>query len=156
MPARRPPLPASPSGPHDGPASGTHGLYVSRLRVRYPETDPQGVAHHAVYLHYFEFGRTEMLRELGLPYAVLEREGTRLMVTEASVRYLAPAGYDDELRIETRVDRLARVRIYLSYEVFREATGERTCTGATTLASVDERGRPCPLPEAFVRAVRRD
>lgn len=126
----------------------------TRVRVRYPEADPQGVAHHGVYVHYIELGRTELLRAAGAPYSELEAEGTRLVVTECHMRYLRPARYDDVLVVRTRVDRLSRVRIFLSYEVVVERSGELACLASTTLASVDERGSPCALSPRLARALR--
>jgi acyl-CoA thioester hydrolase len=130
----------------DEPGRWVEGWYESRLRVRYPEVDPQGVVHHAVYLHYFEFGRTEMLRAVGLPYSRLEEEGTRLMVVESHLLHRAKVGYDEVLRVRTRAARLSRVRIYLDYRIYREAGEEVVCEGSTVLAAVDGTGRPKALP----------
>ncbi|MBI4584071.1 MAG: acyl-CoA thioesterase [Planctomycetes bacterium] len=128
--------------------------YETRIRVRYPEVDPQGVVHHAVYLHYFEAGRTELLRSLGLPYRRIEEEGTQLVVTECRLRYLQGAGYDEELTVRTRVEGVSRVRIFLSYQVLREGSGEVACEGSTVLASVDTSGKPKALPENLTRKMK--
>jgi len=73
-------------------------LNVIRLpvRVRYPEADPMGYLHHSVYLIYFEMARTELLRQHGLSYADLEKEGSFLVVAKASLEYLAPAYYREK------------------------------------------------------------
>jgi acyl-CoA thioester hydrolase len=123
------------------------GWFESTVRVRYPEVDPQGVVHHAVYLHYFEHGRTEMLRALGIPYSLLEKEGTRLMVVESHLLHRSSAGYDEVLRIRTRASRLSRVRIYLDYRLFREKAEELVCEGSTLMVAVDSAGKPKRLPE---------
>ena len=125
----------------------------TKVRVRYPEVDPQGVVHHGVYVDYIELGRTELLRAAGAPYRKLEDEGTRLVVTECRLRYLRPARYDDVIIVRTHVDRVTRVRIFLSYEVIVEASGELACQASTTLAAVDERGSPCPLSERLASAL---
>jgi acyl-CoA thioester hydrolase len=121
----------------------------SRVRVRYPEVDPQGVVHHAVYLHYLEIGRTELLRDLGTPYRDIERSGLRLMVTECGLRYLGSGRYDDVLVVKTRVSRVTKVRIFLLYEVVEESSGRLLCEASTTLAAIGATGRPCALPDGF-------
>ncbi len=80
------------------------------LRVRYPEVDAMGYLHHSRYLQYFEVGRVELLRSLGVSYADLERAGVFFVVTKAEVRYKAPARYDDELSLTTRVVKQTFVR----------------------------------------------
>ena len=129
--------------------------HETQIRVRYPEVDPQGVVHHAVYLHYFEAGRTEMLRQLGIPYRLVEKEGTMLVVTESQLRYLKGTRYDEVLTVRTRVDGLSRVRIFLSYQILKEGTGEIACEGSTTLASIDVNGRPRALPELLTSKLSR-
>ena len=131
------------------------GWFESPLRARYSEVDPQGVVHHAAYLHYFEHGRTEMLRALGIPYSLLEKAGTRLMVVESHLRHRASAGYDEVLRIRSRAVRLSRVRIYLEYRILREASEDLICEGTTVLVAVDEKNKPKELPEALRRGLTR-
>lgn len=121
----------------------------SRLRVRYSETDQMGVVYHGNYLHYFEVGRTELIRRLGLPYSELEARGWRLVVVEASLRLRAPARYDDELLVETRVGTVSRVRVEFDYRVRRVGEDPILAEGRTVLASVGENGRPRRLPEEF-------
>lgn len=122
------------------------GWFEVPLRVQYPHCDPQGVVHHAMYLHYFEFSRTEMLRSLGLPYAAVEAAGTRLVVVESRLRHRAPARYDEILRVRSRAARSSRVRIFIEYRILRDGTPEPLCEGETVLASTDKRGRPVALP----------
>src|SRR5215212_11155252 len=73
------------------------------LRVRYPEVDAMGYLHHSRFFQYFEIGRVELLRSLGHSYADVERQGVFFVVVKAECRYRAPARYDDELRLTTRV-----------------------------------------------------
>ncbi len=75
--------------------------FLTQVRVRYPEVDRMGVAHHSHYLAWFEIGRTEMMRCLGCSYGKMETEGIFLPVVEVSCRYRAPARYDDLLEVET-------------------------------------------------------
>src|SRR3954454_12948512 len=81
------------------------------IRVRYPECDPMGYLHHSIFLQYFEMGRVELLRSLGHNYGELEREGLFFVVVKVEVRYKAPARYDEELTLITRVARQTFVRI---------------------------------------------
>ena len=114
-------------------------------RVRYGECDPMGVAHHAVYPLWFELARTEMLREAGLSYAQMEKQGTFVVVTRLEVKYRRPARYDDLLDITATVRRVTHVKLEHDYEIRRD--GELLCIGSTTLACLDSTGRPVPVPE---------
>ncbi|MEQ8766753.1 MAG: thioesterase family protein [Planctomycetota bacterium] len=118
--------------------------HETQVRVRYEETDQMGVVYHAKYLHYFEMGRTEALRDAGLRYRDLEDAGLMLTVTEVGVRYHASARYDDLLTIRSRVTGLGKARIRFDYEIFDE--GRLLVTGHTVLASIDRDGRPKRLP----------
>jgi len=133
------------------PQAGDGGWFETTLRVRYPEVDPQGVVHHAVFLHYFEHGRTELLRTLGIPYSSIEVEGTRLMVVESHLHHRSAARYDEVLRVRTRATRTTRVRIYLEYQVYREGGQELCCEGSTVLVAVDFSGKPKALPEPLAK-----
>jgi acyl-CoA thioester hydrolase len=126
---------------------------VSRsvLRVRYAETDQMGIAHHAEYLAWFEVGRTDYLRELGMTYRELEKDGLWLPVIEASTRYLRPVRYDDLLEIRTRLDALSGARMSFSYTVHREDLADALATGTTHHAAIDPSGRPRRLPEELRR-----
>lgn len=123
-----------------------------RLRVRYGETDQMGVVHHANYLLYFEEGRTRMMRELGVPYSELERQGWALPVRKAELRFRQSARYDDELVIRTRVGRVGAASIEFQYEVVHAASGQLLANGSTELACVDVRTpdrRVAMLPDAL-------
>src|SRR5690606_40925921 len=77
--------------------------FTHRLRVRYQETDQMGVVYHVNYMNWFEIGRTELIRELGLPYKRLEEQGLLLPVIELESKFRAPAKYDDEITVWTRI-----------------------------------------------------
>jgi len=114
------------------------------IRVRYPECDPMGVAHHATYPVWFEIGRTEMLRATGGNYRDLEAAGVFLAVVRLEVRYRRPARYDDVLRLRTSLLVAGPVKIEHSYELFR---GEELVAEArTTLACLDRSGSACQIP----------
>ena len=115
------------------------------IRVRYPECDPMGYLHHSIYLQYFEMGRVELLRAIGHNYSDLERQGVFFVVAKAEIRYKAPAKYDDELTLITRVARQTHVRIDHAYELKRGDT--LLAEAATTIACVDREGQLRQIPE---------
>src|SRR6201997_711881 len=109
------------------------------IRVRYAETDRMGLLHHANYLVYFEQGRIELLRSLGLTYKDLEDQGFLLVLTRVQVRYRSPAYYDDLLTLRTTAVRTTLVKIEHKYELFR---GETLLAEAeTTLGCVNRQGQ---------------
>jgi acyl-CoA thioester hydrolase len=115
------------------------------IRVRYTEVDAMGYLHHSRHLQYFEMGRIELLRTLGVSYAQLERQGVYFVVVKAEVRYKAPARYDDELELTTRVTRQTHIRIDHSYELRRGGT--LLAEGSTTIACVDREGKLREIPK---------
>ena len=119
------------------------------IRVRYPEADPMGYLHHSVYLQYFEMGRIELLRSLGHSYADLEREGVFFVVVKVEVKYKAPARFDDELRLTTRIAKQTAVRIDHAYELRRGET--LVAEAATTIACVDRGGQLQQIPAHLSR-----
>jgi len=115
------------------------------FRVRYPETDAMGVVHHSRYLQYFEMGRVELLRASGYSYVKLEMEGIFFAVVKVECRYRAPARFDDELTLTTRIARRTHVRIDHEYALKR---GETLIADArTTIACVDRQGALRQIPE---------
>ena len=125
---------------------------TSRVRVRYGETDQMGVAYHANYLVWCEIGRTDLIRMLGPSYAEMEQEGIRLAVAEASLRYAAPARYDDELLIDTWLEKVQSRFVTFKYRiVLEQAAGPGTAgtllaTATTVLVSIDGDGRTRTMP----------
>jgi acyl-CoA thioester hydrolase len=117
------------------------------IRVRYAESDPMGYLHHSKYFEYFEMGRTELLRQAGFRYRDLETRGVLFVVAKVECRFLAPARYDDELVLTTRIDRMTRARIDHSYTLRRANTV--LCEAKTTLACVDRDGRLILVPDEF-------
>ena len=115
------------------------------IRVRYQETDPMGLLHHANYFTYFEIGRTELLRAAGGSYRMMEEAGLFVVVVKAECRFRRPARYDDLLRIRTTVARVTPARIEHEYQVFRDA--EQLAVARLTLAIVDRDGNVCRVPD---------
>ncbi len=110
------------------------------LRVRYAETDQMGIVYHSNYLIWFEVGRSELFRELNLPYTEFEEQGLGLAVVEANCRYRRPTHYDDELIIVTEIDRMTSKSITFSYLVYREET--LVAEGKTVHVFINKDGRP--------------
>jgi len=129
---------------------------VTEVRVRYGETDQMGVVYHANYIVWCELGRTEYIRECGMSYAELERAGTKLAVTDITLRLLASARYDDIVRIATRLSGLRSRAVEFSYEITRPADGVRLATASTTLTSLSADGRVIALPAAVKTLLARD
>jgi acyl-CoA thioester hydrolase len=120
------------------------------LRVRYAETDQMGVVYHANYLAWCEVGRTEYIRAGGMSYADMERLGFGLAVAEASIRFHAPARYDDRVRVETTLTDVRSRTVTFDYVIANVETGARLVTARTTLVSLDAAGRSAKL-DASVR-----
>ena len=125
------------------------------LRVRYAETDQMGVVYHANYLVWCEIGRTDFIRLGGTSYAEIERAGSTLAVADASLRYHAPARYDDRIRVETRLSELRSRTITFDYLVVNADSGERLVTARTVLISLDPSGRPRALAPAVREVLAR-
>lgn len=132
---------------------GTPFVCETTFRVRYAETDAMGIVHHAQYLVYFEEGRSELSRQAGASYAKLEESGVALAVTEAELRYLAPARYDEKITVKTQVERVRSRSVTFAYQVVRTATGEQLVTGRTTLISINREGQITRLPEFWVKTM---
>jgi len=109
------------------------GYAEARVRVRYAETDQMGVVYHANYLIWFEVGRVEFIRQLGMDYKSMEsEEGALIAVVEATARYKAPARYDDELLIRTSLAGLRGPIVRFRYTILRSNDETLLCEGETT------------------------
>lgn len=129
-----------------------------QLRVRYAETDQMGVVYHANYLAWCEVGRTELMRVLGQPYAELERQGVVLAVSDAGLRYHAPARYDDLVRVETRLAEARSRSVTFRYTIFRcadDGSENRLVSAHTSLIALGPGGRPRGLPADLSALFRR-
>jgi acyl-CoA thioester hydrolase len=124
----------------------------SQITVRYDETDMMGIVYHGSYLPWFEVGRTNLLKESGLPYRVLEEQGYYLPVIEIGAKYHRPARYDDTLTIVTQLKERPLLRIRLDYEVLRGE--ELLVTGFTVHGFIDKAGAPVRPPAAFTKRMR--
>ena len=109
-----------------------------------------GVVYHANYLVWCEVGRTELIRRRGESYASLEQRGTMLAVADASIRYHAPARYDDLIRVETWIEELRSRTVRFGYLILRvpeQGEPERLATASTTLVALDRGSRPRKMPQ---------
>ena len=132
---------------------------ITQVRVRYAETDQMGIVYYANYLVWFELGRVELLRSLGLAYSKLEADhGCILPVVSARCRYRAPARYDDEILIETRPAMLRGSVIKFAYRVLRKAGDGEDLTllaeGETVHVVCDDQLQRKPLPPKYKAAIK--
>jgi acyl-CoA thioester hydrolase len=125
--------------------------HESLIRVRYSETDKMGVVYHANYLIWFEIGRTEFCRARGFSYRDMEEnDNAFLVVAESYCRYKAPAYYDDQLIVRTRITELRRRSLRFGYEIVRASDGVTIAEGETGHVVTDPRGRVRSFPEGYI------
>lgn len=117
------------------------------IRVRYCETDAQGVLHHSNYFNYFEMGRTELFRAGGGDYREMESRGLYFVVAKLDCRYHKPARYDDVLTLRTRIQKLSQAKLEHEYQLFRD--DELLATGHSVLACIDREGNIQRIPEVL-------
>jgi acyl-CoA thioester hydrolase len=126
---------------------------ITSYRVIYGDTDQMGVVYYANYLRWFEKGRSEFLRQVGLPYKSIEERGLHFPVTEVSCRYFKSAHYDDTLTIETRVASVGRATLRFEYNIFREDDPSCFATGWTKHACVNGAGKVVRIPDELARVM---
>ena len=130
----------------------TCGMYSfeTKIRVRYGETDQMSFAYYGVYAQYYEVGRVELLRSLGVTYKKLEDMGFALPVVSLNINYKKPAYYDDELTIRTTIKELPSVKITFYYEILN-VNNELLNIGEVILVFVNKAtGKPCSAPEIVI------
>lgn len=119
------------------------------VRVRYAETDQMGVVYHGNYAQYFEMGRVEWLRNMGVSYKWMEENGIMLPVVSLTINYIKPARYDDLLTIKTIFKRQTSVKIEFDYEIYNEKQ-ELLTTGYSMLVFVDMKTGKPTIPPSYV------
>jgi acyl-CoA thioester hydrolase len=125
----------------------------SRFRVRYAETDQMGMVYYANYLIWMEIGRTDFCRECGFTYRDLEQEERAyLTVAEATCRYLAPAGYDDAILVETEMARVGTRIIEFGYRIKSDTT--LLAEGRTLHVVIGADGKPRSLPQRYLELLK--
>lgn len=124
--------------------------HSTKIRVRYGETDQMGYMYYGNYAQYYEVGRVEMLRSLGMSYSSMEADGIMMPVLELKCKYIKPAFYDQEITVKTIIKTLPGVRIFFEYELYNEKE-ELINIGSTTLVFVDmKKNKPTNPPENFM------
>lgn len=123
---------------------------ITKIRVRYGETDQMGVVYHGSFTEYFEVGRVEWLRELGVSYKKMEEQGVMLPVVNLNINYKKPAKYDELLTVITKLRVKPTVKIIFDYEVYDEADN-LISTAETTLVFVNMKtGKPIMCPNSIL------
>jgi acyl-CoA thioester hydrolase len=127
----------------------------ARMRVRYAETDQMGVVYHSNYFIWFEVGRVELLRQLGFSYREMEKkDGCFIAVVDARCRYKAPARYDDQIVIRTRLKNVRESLVHFGYEAVRETDGTLLAEGETTHIVTDAEMKMTTIPEKYLSVFR--
>lgn len=127
----------------------------TKIRVRYADTDKMGYCYYGNYPTYYEVGRTEFLRDLGLSYKRLEDEGFLLPIVTMDIKYLKPAKYDDLLTVRTYYKKFHSIKVEFDYEIYNQKN-ELINTGYTKLAFVDVNTRkPTKAPKYYIDALEK-
>jgi acyl-CoA thioester hydrolase len=130
--------------------------HYTEVRVRYADTDQMKFAYNGKYFEYFEVGRTEMMREVGLPYKKIEASGFYMPVIETKIHFFSPAFYDEVLIIETRVENLPTVKVHIDHIVKSKERDVLICDGYVELAFIDANtNKPTRAPKVFIDAVKK-
>ena len=130
--------------------------HTTTIRVRYADTDKMQFVYNGKYLEYFEVGRTEILRNVGLPYSELEKTGYQLPVMEAGLKYKNPAHYDDELNIEATIKELYTAKVHIEYKITRKEDNALIATGFTDhMFMREDTKKPTKPPKIYIDALKK-
>lgn len=130
--------------------------HTTPIRVRYADTDKMQFVYNGKYLEYFEVGRTELLRNVGLPYSEIETEGYQLPLIEAGVKYKHPAHYDDVLLVTAKLNELYSAKVNIEYEIKREGDNSLIATGFTTHMFIrTENKKPTKPPQIYIDSLKK-
>jgi len=118
-------------------------MYINetKIKVRYVETDQMGIVHHSNYYPWFEVGRTEFIKEIGMTYSDMEAQNVMLPLVESSCKYIIGAKYEEELTIQTWIEELTGAKIVFKYQVVRDLDGKVIAKGSTIHAFVNKEFR---------------
>jgi acyl-CoA thioester hydrolase len=128
---------------------------ITSYRVIYGDTDQMGIVYYANYLRWFEKGRAEFLRQIGLPYSTIEQQGFHFPVVEVSCRYLESARYDDLVQIESEMCECRRASLTFKYAIWRDSDRSTIATGMTKHACTDPTGRILRIPKILLEALEK-
>ena len=127
---------------------------ITKVRVRYADTDQMKFVYYSKYLEYFEQGRADLLRHVGLPYSEVEKMGYFLPVTEAYVKYRRSARYDELLEVKTMLKEIPAAKIRIEYEIVRPDDSEIIVEGHTVHSFMNaETCKPIRAPQVFIDAI---
>lgn len=124
-----------------------------KVRVIYGDTDAMGIVYHGNYLRWFEVGRTELFRALGIVYRDLEARGYYLPLTQSYCHYHAPARYDDVIVVETSISEWGRASIRFNYIIWNEERTKRLVEGYTHHAFTNAGGRVVRAPGEIIALI---
>jgi acyl-CoA thioester hydrolase len=126
----------------------------TKIRVRYGETDQMGYMYYGNYAQFYEVGRVELFRSLGITYESMEASGIMMPVLELKCKYIKPALYDQEITVKVIIEKMPGIRIHFNYELYNEQE-ELINVGETTLVFVDMvKNKPCLPSEEFLNKVK--
>lgn len=120
----------------------------TKLTVRYAETDQMAIVHHSNYPVWYEAGRTDFIKAMGMSYSQIEEEGILFPLLELHCKYIQAAKYEDVVTIETTLTKLSMVKAEFSYKVYRESDGVLLNTGSTIHGMVTKELRPVNMKKA--------
>ncbi|MRR17219.1 MAG: acyl-CoA thioesterase [Deltaproteobacteria bacterium] len=123
---------------------------ITKVRVIYADTDAMGIVYHTNYIRWFEMGRNEIMRQLGVSHSELERLGLNLPLTKVSCHYLAPAKYDDMVTIETKFDYIKRASIRFNSKIWDENQEKVLAEGYTIHACTNNEGKIRRIPKLLL------
>jgi acyl-CoA thioester hydrolase len=124
-----------------------------KIRVIYADTDAMGIVYHTNYIKWFEIGRTELLRSVGIVYAEIEMQGYNLPLTEAYCHYLSPAKYDQIIVVETEMEYIKRASMKFNYTIWDEYKEKSLVEGYTIHACTNNLGKIVRLPPFIVKKI---
>jgi acyl-CoA thioester hydrolase len=129
-------------------------INVSKIRVIYADTDAMGIVYHTNYIKWFEIGRTELLRDMGIYYVMFESRGFNLPLTKAYCHYFLPARYDQVLLIETEIEYVKRASVKFNCSIWDEQKENKLVEGYTVHACTNSEGKIVRIPEDVADLIR--
>lgn len=126
---------------------------LTKVRVIYADTDAMGIVYHTNYIRWFEMGRNELMRQLGIAYSELEKLGLNLPLTKVSCHFLAPAKYDHLITIETKFDYIKRASIRFNSRIWDEHQQKLLVEGYTIHACTNHEGKIRRIPKLLLALI---
>ena len=126
---------------------------LTKIRVIYADTDALGIVYHTNYIKWFEIGRGELLRELGIPYSQIENMGYNLPLTEVNCHYLYPARYDQIVLIETQIIFVTRASIKFRFLIWDEKQEKTLVEGESVHACLNKQGKIVRIPREITEKI---